>query len=354
MQDLTDAFIHLLFDTETCLDSSPGQNSTTTLVTFLRNFRLKRLNPIHQRLRRMESGRYVVSLVGLTNVGKSTLAHALLRHPVAPSRNGPATSIPVEYEHGPEWLIKTCELDTCLVRTEHFASSQLLAQTLQQRVIDISPNQAAQIERVLVRGPMDAIEGGIVFVDTPGFGAIQSEDSVELFQNRLTAYVINNVHEVLFCVSSANGAVKTEECKFFQDIHQLCTTVVVTKWDCDPGEQEEAIRVYKSKFAHLFPLCGFIFIEAKWAIDANNTGNIGKLDTSGVVALDRFLRERATINGRRNVARQHLVDAWNDLLELVREPLHECGLKRVPWREDAIHRLRNAANRLSLVLSDLK
>ena len=353
MNDVVDAFVHLLHDTENCLRTSPGQLRTNALIDFLRDFRLKRINPIHKRLGRMDSKRYVLSMVGLTNVGKSTLAHALLKHPVAPRRNGPATSIPVEYEHGHEWQMRTWSLETRSVHPEHFGSPQLLAQALERRVFDVSQDQADKIERVLVRGPMDSIEGGLVFADTPGFGAAQSADAHGNHQARLTEYVHKHVHEVLFCVSGANCAVKTEEVAFFKGIQELCSTVVVTKWDGEPDAREREIQAYKTKFAHLFPLCGFMFIEAKWAIEGQTKGTPGKLGESGVDELVRFIRERATVDGRRAALRQQLLDAWQDLLELAREPLRESGLAAVPWRDDGVPRMRTAATRCAVPFTNL-
>ena len=354
MNDVVDAFVHLLHDTENCLRNSPGHGRTKALIEFLRDFRIKRINPIHKRLGRMDSGRYVLSMVGLTNVGKSTLAHALLKHPVAPRRNGPATSIPVEYEHGLEWLMKTCSVETRSVQTERFGSPQPLAQALERRVFDVSQDQADKIERVLVRGPMDSIEGGLVFADTPGFGAAQSGDAqVNHHQARLTEYVHKRVHEVLFCVSGANCAIKTEEVAFFQAIQDLCSTVVVTKWDGEPEAREREIQAYKTQFAHLFPLCGFIFIEAKWAIEGQAKGTPGKLEESGVNELNTFIRERATIEGRRATVRQQLLSARQDLLELAREPLRESGLAAVPWRADGVLRMSAAATRFAVPFTNL-
>ena len=99
MDAVVAALLHLLNDTENCLRSSPDRSRTASLADFLHDFRVKRVHPLHRHAQRLGSARYVLSMVGLTNVGKSTLAQALLGHPVAPRRNGPATSVPVEYEH---------------------------------------------------------------------------------------------------------------------------------------------------------------------------------------------------------------------------------------------------------------
>lgn len=353
MNDVVDAFLHLLHDSEQCIRNSPGYCRSEGLVNFLRDFRLKRINPIHNRLQHVNGNRYVLSMVGLTNVGKSTLAHALLGHPVAPRRNGPATSIPVEYERGEVWLIKTCLLQSRSIQTDRFDSPRSLGQALERRVFDLPGEQASKIERLLVRGPMELLDGGLVFADTPGFGAAQPDDAQGSHQARLSAYVRKHIHEVLFCVSGADCTVKKEEVEFFETIRELCSTVVVTKWDSEPDMREREIQAYKSKFADLFPLCGFMFIEAKWALEGRANGTAGKLEASGIDELCALIRQRNSIAGRHATLRYQLNEAWEDLLELARDPLRESGHAAIPWRDDAILRLGGAAKRSGVSLRSL-
>lgn len=51
------------------------------------------------------SKRYVVAVVGLTNVGKSTLLNALFGQDLAPRRNGPCTAAPIEFIYGNEYQV---------------------------------------------------------------------------------------------------------------------------------------------------------------------------------------------------------------------------------------------------------
>src|SRR5687767_1013787 len=58
-----------------------------------------------QRIRRrmqLARHRYSVAVVGLGNVGKSTLLNALLGADLAPRRNGPCTAAPIEFTYGIE------------------------------------------------------------------------------------------------------------------------------------------------------------------------------------------------------------------------------------------------------------
>ena len=49
--------------------------------------------------------RYVVAVVGLTNVGKSTLLNALFGQDLAPRRMGPCTAAPIEFTYGDEYKV---------------------------------------------------------------------------------------------------------------------------------------------------------------------------------------------------------------------------------------------------------
>ena len=341
MNEVVNALLHLLHDTEQLLRSSPGAQHRSALAAFLADFRLKRLNPLHRRMKHLDNRRFVVSMVGLTNVGKSTLAHALLRHPVAPRRNGPATAIPVEYEHGPAWTVKTHSLESQAVHAQYFDTAEEVSASLKRLVFDQPEAQASHTARVIVRGPMDLLEGGLVFADTPGYGAAQPHEAGAAHQTRLTSYLQNHVHEVFFCVSGAQCMVGKEEIAFFHAIRDLCSTVIVTKWDSDPEQREAEMREYRTRFEHLFPMCGFHFVEAKWAIQGQQSNDAQQLAASQVDALRSIIRQRTLIETRRAAFKDQLVAAWDDLHELAATPLHTAGLAAMPWREDGVERLRS-------------
>src|SRR5436189_273593 len=49
---------------------------------------------------RRSAHHHVVAVVGLSNVGKSTLLNALLGSDLAPHRNRPCTAAPIEFSYG--------------------------------------------------------------------------------------------------------------------------------------------------------------------------------------------------------------------------------------------------------------
>ena len=349
MDELVKALLLMLHDTEEKLriDAARGHYRSDALADFLHDFRLKRVIPLYTRLERMKRDPYVVSLVGLTNVGKSTLAHALLGHPVAPRRNGPATAIPVEYAYGPKWAIRTLNRETMVPQDEPFSSPDALAAELRKRVFDLADNDSAKVVEVCVYGPMELLEGGLVFMDMPGFGAAETDATADGDLAKLAARIREHgVHEVLFCVSGANHTVTSEEVKFFDAVKDLCSTVIITKWDPEPEEHQAEMECYKATFKRLFPMQGFMFVEAKWAIN-------GMEKESNLEELRELIRRMALAGKRPLTLIPPLVSAWDDLQLLVRKPLRQTGLQQVPWRENAIHRFRRVAYQFHPSFKDL-
>src|SRR5579862_396288 len=90
---------------------------------------VRSLVTIHRRLQLAER-RYVVAVVGLTNVGKSTLLNALLGADLAPRRNGPCTSAPIEFVQGPDLRVTAYHRDAVTRRGLYCESSEILHERL--------------------------------------------------------------------------------------------------------------------------------------------------------------------------------------------------------------------------------
>jgi GTP-binding protein EngB required for normal cell division len=341
MEKVINDFLILLEGTERFIRSSPERFCSDLLADFLHEFRVQRVHPLHKRARLLGSDRFVLSLAGLTNVGKSTLTHALFKHPIAPRRNSPATAVPVEYEYSDKWRMTTHNSRDKTVSDTYFDSSEELGAVLERRVFDLPADSAAKIGKVLVRGPIEVLRDGMLFADTPGFGAAHLNDDGANHNAALAAYLSTHVHEVMFCVSGSNCMIRNEELEFFNSIRHLCTTVIVTKWD-DDSEGKGATE-YRSRFAGHFPLCGFCFVEAKLAAT-------GQAKESGIESIVQLLEQRATKLSRAKTFDDQIVRAWNDLLELSQEPMRQARLHAVPWHKAALPEFLAAAGRHNLHL----
>lgn len=286
----------------------------------------------------MNSDRYVLSMVGLTNVGKSTLAQALLGHPVAPRGMGPTTAIPVEYEYDCEpWRLQIADQGNLIVTERGFDTVSALTKVLEKKVFDPQPQQGEiSRERIIVKGPMKLLEGGLVFADTPGFGAAQAAGASG-HEEALKAYLQEHVHEIMFCLSASNAMVSREERLIFESIGHLCSTVVVTKWD---GEEDE--RRYEGKFSDLFPMCRFIFVNAKKSIDSDPSGRVKDLHS--------LFKSRSGKEERHKLLKRDVESACNNLNVLLLKPLQAAGFPKVPWHKAAMANFRYEAGKEKLTI----
>ena len=102
--------------------------------------------------RRLETAadRYVVGVVGLTNVGKSTLLNALFGVELAPHRNGPCTAAPIEFVHGEEHRV-TAYFHTSLTRPSWPCTDvEAVHQRLASLADDSGDSASRELRKVLV------------------------------------------------------------------------------------------------------------------------------------------------------------------------------------------------------------
>ena len=141
---LVDEFLMLVSETS----AYQGESSVRAVMAEAQHT----LMEIRRRLR-MTSGRFVVAVVGLTNVGKSTLLNALLGDDVAPRRNGPCTAVPIEFVFGAEMRV-TAFFQQSLRRPRwDCACVGDIHQRLESLANDSSSEASRSIERVTVEFP---------------------------------------------------------------------------------------------------------------------------------------------------------------------------------------------------------
>jgi GTPase Era involved in 16S rRNA processing len=293
----------------------------------------KRLIPLWKQERNAHATPYVLSLVGLTNVGKSTLAEALLGFPVAPHKNGPATSIPVEYIYDQHWQMEV--LTRYIEHTEmKFENAESLAKALKKQVVDIDAGTAHSIAWVTVRGPMNLLNGALTLADTPGFGSVQKDDD-NAHQQELEEFITARVHRVYFCVAAGNS-ISPDEVNFYKKINHLCNHIVITKWDFDENEAQEYVDKYK--FQHFFPGAKFIFINAKNALEGKKS-DLDIIKKSNIKALQSIIRRYGTLEGRSRMVLKDLSSLWKNFHHHL---VTVYGLSEIPWRQDSLRRFYSA------------
>ncbi len=330
------AFIYLV--QETVEEIRRRGNHNKEIVEDLNRSKLERLVPIYKREQNAGEVPYVVSLVGLTNVGKSTLMEALLGVPVAPRRMGPATAIPVEYKYKntSKWKISVLHRD---FRTEEviFEDVEQLGQELKRMVIDVNKSDAVKTEWVTVSGPMNLLDDGLIMADTPGFGAAQIGEEDGLRQRKLEEFIARRVHRAYFCVAAGDTwAIQPSEKDFYSKIKDICGHVVVNKWR---GSEDEKLK-YKEQYAAIFPSAEFIFVNTR-------------RDKDTIDDFRELISRYSTPEKRREMCDPELIAAWFDIHRHL-EIKHR--LSSIPWRFDSLNQFKEACTRrlaLAPLLEDL-
>lgn len=334
MRQVIEEFSFLLNETADYLETGHALDEQKRLSEFLRDFQKQRLKRLEISSQSLNSRKYSLAMVGLTNVGKSTLSEALLGHPVAPKKNAPLTNALIEYRYHKGWVLKI-HGKTGIDKLD-FDSPMKLSFELNQLM---NRDGEAKHQKFIVNGPMKILNDKLVLIDTPGFGAIEGDSPSGQSQEEVVKDIKKQAQEVFFCVSGANGTIKPQEKKFFENIKDLCSTVVVTKWEDD---EDSAKQRYESHFKKLFPYCSFSFVSAKEAIRGNADGEIL------VEALRQRIQKAASPKKRVERFSADVRKAWEDLHELVESHNDQAG--GIEWRQDSLIRFKHECTQNKIYL----
>jgi GTP-binding protein EngB required for normal cell division len=300
--------------------------------------------------------RYVVAVVGLTNVGKSTFLNALLGMDLAPRRNGPCTSSAIEFHHGQTLRVTARSRRSIRRHQWNCANVAEVHKRLASIVDDAGELATSDIHSVKVEAPITALRHGLIIADTPGFGAAQLGGKEGTHEGALKSYLQDDVSQVLWVVLAEQGIGKTEKSfhdSFFADV---CDDVIVT--GCEGWDPDDQLR-FKRRFGEEFskPLLRFHFISGLQGLVARNCGDEVGLESSGIKALEARITELANSDGRVAAIENALRDFAVDLREWIsafRSHRHEKLAEW--WRPDSWSRWTSSCpgdslrHELSLIL----
>ncbi len=317
-----DEFIHLLQETRSAAaDNGAAQQ---WVVDKLSEFLKEKAIPLWQATQAARQRDFRLGLVGLTNVGKSTLLQALLGHPVAPSGNRPMTSACIEYKYGSSWTLK-CFQGLVAQPVEQFDTGQALGERIAQIATEGGSGRAA--DWVTATGPMQLLSSGLSVFDTPGLGSASATRS-DVEEPSWRRVLDSQLHDVYFCVSAGAGdySIGVREHEAYVQLQQqgVCGHLVVTKWT---GSLEDR-AAYQRQHAPLFPNCRFVFVNARRAAQGGDVG----LDE-----LKDIITSSASEVNRLRACHEELRTLWRDL-----EELSQSRKIRVPWPRAAKARFERA------------
>lgn len=262
----------------------------------------------------MSSERYVVAVVGLTNVGKSTLLNALLGGDLAPRRNGPCTVAPIEFAYG-DTVSVAAHLQRGLARPKwHCSNTEEIHQHLTQLADESGENARRAVRRVVVTLPHPLLANALVISDTPGFGAAQTNVLESSREESLKKYLQGEVSQVFWVVLADQGIGGCEKRFHGEFFAEVCNDVVVT--GCESWDQHDRAR-FRSRFSNCFAnrLLGFHFVSGLKGLEARKAQDPHGLESAGITALESRIRELSDSGGRQRAVREQLLQLASDIVE---------------------------------------
>ena len=287
------------------------------------------LNAIRRRIERA-GGRHVVAVVGLSNVGKSTLLDALLGDELGPRRNRPCTSIPIEFCHDAELRVTVYHEERLDRPSWRFDDPRDVHRCLERLNDGDGPSPRGGIGRIEVTLPNPLLAGGLVIADTPGFGAGQPGESVGAHEAALMAYLRRDVAQVFWVVLADQGIGRREvefRDRFFAEV---CDDLVVT--GCEDWDPDDRAR-FRSRFSGFLGdrMPAFHFVSGLQGLDARRKADDQALEDAGIIELERRIRELADPEGRLRSAEQELVRLSEDLSYWLAGYRDERGRTLATW-----------------------
>ncbi len=288
---------------------------------------IRQLLRIHARMQRVRE-RYVVAVVGLSNVGKSSLINALLGEHIAPRRNGPCTACPVEFAAGQAYRMTAYFRGDFRTKVEQADSANDLQSMLAHYVDRPASDAERACSRVVVELDHELLRQGLVLADTPGFGAAQIGESADAHEQSVRAYMAESVAQVFWVVLGEQGIGQTER-RFHENwLADLCDDVVVTGGDdWDNRDRQRFRQRYRPLFQDRVPAFHFV-------------GRASESEVEPIADRVRALQETSGRLEAVKVAVHELATQLGDWLGSWTANQHSSKSRR--WRPDSWGRLRHA------------
>jgi len=240
--------------------------------------------------RRLSKRRYVLAFVGLSNVGKSTLLNALLGGDLAPRRNGPFTSAPIEFHYGEALRVVAYHRQSIQRPTWECPSPDHVHRVLRELAAGQGAVAPQGISRVEVSGPIPLLAHGLIIADTPGFGAGQIGEAAGSHENTLKEYLAKEISQVFWIIRAEQG-ITAREMKFHDEwISGVCDDILVT--GCEDWSNQDRQR-FSRRFSETFKnrlAPTFHFVSGLQGLQARTANDPDGLEQAGITSLENRVK----------------------------------------------------------------
>lgn len=250
------------------------------------------LRRLHQRCLR-SSEAYKIAVVGLGNVGKSTLLNALLGEKIAPVSNSPCTATVVEFTHGDGYRLLAESTETLIPIYKEFSQASGLHEQLNKMVAH-GDDPSLQYRRMDITVPSPILSGGLILTDTPGFGAAGDEGRED--DDAIMDFLTKDVAQIFWVVMADQGIGRKEHAFYEKYLHERCDDLIVTNAeDWDPHDRDRWIKRFSPA---LHQSVRIHFVEGKSAKLAVHQGDMEAWEASGAAAIAERIRALKLSEGR--------------------------------------------------------